>query len=378
MNFNSPTIVDTHYKNMDMNRVSTPSSKNYRVNYIINDNTDKETNKYSIQEKRSEPHIINIAPNERWGYFFFFLAAVLFGVAAFQIKYLAMTYPADFSPNGFMIWRSTSICLLGLLMILKNQERLISPLAVKNRFWFIMRTFGNYISFVFLIGCMLELRAATASCFSSMYPILVLIFSIFILKEKFYIRYLIGLVLCLAGALMIITNDKKITVENAGETIILEDSIKIHEHTHNSDANFIRGIFCGTFHVMTLSLVVLATKILAVENLGPNEQCFYLGASNALAGFIASFFVHDTLGRNPLYISLSLFNGGIFYIATICLVRSMKGIAINKLTPLTYFTTITVFILGILCFNEPCYLTDMLGSLMIVLFNAYNSLYPVK
>jgi drug/metabolite transporter (DMT)-like permease len=367
--------IDEDYKFTDLNRLSTSHSKSPLMDKLIKQNSidlGKDLHNTSVDFQT-----YHATPSERNCILLFLLCSVLFGIAGFQIKYLAINFPHDFNNNGFMLWRSVSIFIISYVMAKKNGDRIIPPQYVRNRFWFSVRTFGNYISFIFYINCLLELRAATASCFTSMYPLLVLIFSIFILKEKFYTRYLVGLAICLVGALMIVTNDKKLS-ENGKDILISHEDSDIVEIVNRDSGRFITGVCYGLAHLVSIALVVIGAKVISVENLNTNEQCFYIGLTNGLAGLTVSCFLPYGLGFNPIYLAFCFMNGGIFYLATMCLTKSLKGIALNKVTPLSYFTTLTIFTLGVLVFGEPCYFTDIIGSLMIVIFNAFNSMFPVK
>jgi drug/metabolite transporter (DMT)-like permease len=369
---NEKKITESDYKLIDINRLSTIDSKSPLLN-------NRHSNEIILPSKQSQTdfQIFKNVLSERNCILLFLLCSILFGFAGFQIKHLALIYPNDFNINGFMVWRSMSILTIAFIMAKKNGERIILPQHVQNKFWFSIRTFGNYLSFIYYINCLLELRAATASCFTSMYPLLVLIFSIFILKEKFYMRYLIGLTVCLIGALLIVTNDKKLSDEGK-DIFVSHDDSDISEIVNKDSGRFMRGVCYGIVHLITISLVVIGAKVISVENLNTNEQCFYIGLTNCLAGLVGSLFFPFNLGHNSAYIILTILNGAIFYLATMCLTKSLSGIALNKVTPLSYFTTLTVFTLGVFVFGEPCYFTDLIGSLMIVVFNAFNSMFPVK
>ena len=51
---------------------------------------------------------------------------------------------------------------------------------------------------------------------------------------------------------------------------------------------------------------------------------------------------------------------------------------INKYMPITYLNIVFIFIFGFLFFGEKIYITDIIGSLMILGFQIYNVIFPVK
>lgn len=51
---------------------------------------------------------------------------------------------------------------------------------------------------------------------------------------------------------------------------------------------------------------------------------------------------------------------------------------VSKFFPTTYIQAIFVFILGFLIFGEKFFVTDLIGSLLIVSFHIYNWYRPIK
>ena len=51
---------------------------------------------------------------------------------------------------------------------------------------------------------------------------------------------------------------------------------------------------------------------------------------------------------------------------------------VSKFSPTTYIQAIFVFILGFLIFGEKFFVTDLIGSLLIVSFHIYNWYRPIK
>jgi drug/metabolite transporter (DMT)-like permease len=325
------------------------------------------------------PHL-----SEKTAFLVFLLSNIIFGLGAFHIKFISKQYPNDFNSNGFLVWRSLGLWTLGIFMIkAKTNEHIIKIWEVKNKFWFIVRTAGNYFAVMFFVLSMMELRAATVSCISAMHPILVLVFSIIILKDKFYIRYLFGLLLCFSGAVLIIGNEKKPPQPHIEDIITpFDDEIAPIVDIASSEMDvlrFIRGIAFGGFHLILLALVVIGLKVIAVEKISANVQCLYLGLINMSIGFV-SHCLHPMfrVSFNPGFVFACYCNGGSFFLGTTLYVEAIKGVSINKVSPLSYFGTLTVFFMGVVVMGEPVFLTDMIGSSLIIAFNAYNSLVPLK
>ena len=110
------------------------------------------------------------------------------------------------------------------------------------KMWFLIRVLGIYISFLLFLSSLLYLRAATTSCISSANPLIVIFLSIFILKKKFYWRYLIGVIVCFIGSAMILLNDR---TEN-------KSSVK---------QDFKKAAIYITIHVFYLSFCIFGQKV---------------------------------------------------------------------------------------------------------------------
>ena len=116
--------------------------------------------------------------------------------------------------------------------------------------------------------------------------------------------------------------------------------------------------------------------MLCKDHMTPEVQTFYLGFFTALQAFI--FLLFDfKLGLNLIYIIYCFSNGLIFCLVNILCTEAMGNIAISKYLPLTYFATVFIFILGWIVLGERVYFTDIVGSLLIVGFQIYNSWFPV-
>jgi drug/metabolite transporter (DMT)-like permease len=317
--------------------------------------------------------------SERMCILFYFLANVLFGLNTFQIKLVAKVYPEGFNANSFFTWRSIFLIPISIAGIRYTGERITRLNEVKNKFWFYCRTLLQFFSIIFLVNCMLELRASTASCISSMHPILVLIFSIILLKERFYTRYLVGLVICCYGAMLIVLNERAPASQPHIDDLTLDDDLVPlpGQITEVDNLKFVRGLGYGAFHLLAVTLVVIGIKVVSLEKISTNVQCFYLGIFNTLQGFLFALFGFP-LSLNPMFIFNLFINAVLVYFGTYFQVQSLKYISVNKVSPLTYICTLTVFVLSVLLLGESIFLTDIIGSMLILSFNVYNSAFPIK
>ena len=73
-----------------------------------------------------------------------------------------------------------------------------------------MRTNANFFGVACITMSLWYLRASTAIMIQNIHPIIVMILSHFVLHEKFYFRYIIGIIMCFSGSSIIVLNEKKL------------------------------------------------------------------------------------------------------------------------------------------------------------------------
>ena len=159
----------------------------------LNDNeqnkSDKEKFLLNIEEVKSTTSSTSSKSlrREHWA---IFLAVVCHFIWALGVLVMKIaSYRDKFSPNNFSMWRSVFMSIVTYISVKYYTKSEMNEINVKM--WFLIRVLGIYISFLLFLSSLLYLRAATTSCISSANPLIVIFLSIFILKEKFYWRYLI-------------------------------------------------------------------------------------------------------------------------------------------------------------------------------------------
>ena len=298
--------------------------------------------------------------NERFAIIIGILSQFVWAVNSIQLKTYKSFFPKDFSNNSLVFWRSLPIWGLGFYFCRQKNIRIKPLSAIKHKFWFITRSFGNYFTIFLWIQILNYLRVSTGQVISGCFPILVIFLSIPILHEKFYFRYIIGVLICIFGSGIIIMNEKN---PEAAKTQL--------------NSNVYLGVFFAMCHLVFYGLSNLAQKILCKENLSADEQNYYLGEYNTLpALFFCIIEAHFGLG-SILYILYAISNGlFLFYLGNYLQTKALEYIAVSKFMPITYMNTVFVFILGSTVLGEKVFLTDILGAGLIIGFQLYNFYYP--
>ena len=91
--------------------------------------------------------------------------------------------------------------------------------------------------------------------------------------EKFYMRYLLGVLLCIFGSSIIILNDR--TPE--AKTQIINDNVFV-------------GILLAIINVTFLALSQVGQKVLTKEGMDIHLQAFYFSFFNVVPSFFVSLF----------------------------------------------------------------------------------------
>lgn len=306
---------------------------------------------------------------ESFSLFLFACSIACYGISNFQLKLIQISYGSEYDVFSFGLWRNLSLTLI-IYGIIKYKNLEIIPLErIQNKFWFGVRTLGQYASLCFFMLSLENLRVGTANCFVSMNPAAVVIISTLLLKEKFHIRYIIGICVCFCGVLLIISNESKTPNSKNSQSEIVE--------LPSNTMGIIFSSFWGIMNLITIGSVSVASKFLYKENFGHENQCYYIGLSNFLASIVFCF-LQGKLCINSGFIISSMLNSMFFLLATYLNILAVKGVDLNKTTPLNYISIVVCTFLAVIFLSEPLFFTDFLGSLVILGYNVYNSMNPVK
>jgi drug/metabolite transporter (DMT)-like permease len=146
----------------------------------------------------------------------------------------------------------------------------------------------------------------------------------------------------------------------------------------NSTSKLFFGTIFGICNVIVVGLLNISVKVITCENIHTHVQCYYVGFTNSILGFIHIFLIEGKFKISFWYFIFSFSNGSLYYLANLSIIEGYKHIQVSKTSPLAYLTTLTVFILGVLILSEPIYFTDFLGSALILSYNVYYAWVPAE
>lgn len=292
------------------------------------------------------------------------LSVVTNGINHFHFKYMKKVVGDGYNDYSFTIWRCLFIILTNYSMMKYKKETLTPFSQLKGNVWFWIRVIIQFVALETMLLLVTFFRVSTATCFISMAPLAIIIMSTVLLHEKFYMRYVYGLAICFSGVLLIVLNEKK------------ENATGIKDEPPMSLGHLICGFFCGLSQLMAVAVHKVSSKVLIKQKIDINTQLMYPSMACIILSIIFIPLTGKDFKCDFLLIFHSFLNCLIWLLSTILTLVSFKGIDLIKTTAIGYINIITVFILGIVFLGEKIFLTDVIGSLLILGFNIYNTMYP--
>ena len=302
--------------------------------------------------------LLNRRKNEQFAYTLAIICQLLWAFNGVQMKTFRRYFPEVYSDNTVLFWRMFTASIIGYSICKYNNIHIQRHSELKHLNWFLLRNATGYIFIICWIKMYSYFRVSTITVIGGVTPFLIIILSVFFLKEKFYMRYIFGILICIFGSTIIIFNDRK--PQSKGQIL---------------DSNIFVGILFSIGNVCLVSLSCIGQKVLTKEGMEIDLQNFYFGVYNAVPAFIFSI-IFGEFTTNIKYILYVSSNGLVFYLANYINTLSFKYIAISKLQPISYLCIVFTFILSAIILGEPVFFTDIVGAAIIICFQYYNYINP--
>ena len=297
--------------------------------------------------------------NEKFAYILAIITQVLWALNGVQMKTFRNFFPDYYSDNTVLFWRMFLVTIFGYSICKYKKVHIQSHSELKHLYCFLLRNATAYIFIICWIKMYKYFRVSTISVIGGVTPLIIIILSVFLLNEKFYMRYILGVGLCIIGSAIIIFNDRK----PQSKAQIIDDNIFI-------------GILFGIGNISLVSLSVIAQKVLTKEGMDIDLQNYYFGLYNCVPAFIFSVLLGEFSLSNLKYVLYVSSNGLIFYLANYLSIISFKYIAVSKLQPISYLCIVFTFIFCAILLGEPVFFSDIVGAAIIISFQYFNFINP--
>jgi len=137
------------------------------------------------------------------------------------------------------------------------------------------------------------------------------------------------------------------------------------------------GIGLGLSSCIVLSGQNISAKVLLNEKMENDEQIYYISLLTIIFSLIYIILFESFEPVLDIKINLMNIISGVYYFIWMNLyLYSIKNIDLSKLTGISYISTLMSFILSSLFLGEHVFLTDVLGSIIVLCYNIYNAKYP--
>ncbi len=296
---------------------------------------------------------------EKFAYLLGILTQFLWALNGVQMKTFRRYFPDYYTDHHVLFWRLFIVVIIGYSACKYKRVHIQSLSELKHLNWFLCRNATGYFFIFCWLRTYLYFRVSTISVIGGTVPLVVIVLSVLLLGEKFYMRYIIGVLLCICGSAIIILNDKK----PQAKTQILNDNVFV-------------GLLFGLGNICLSSLSNVAQKVLTKEGMDIDLQVYYFGVFNCIPSLIVGFLIGEFNKFNLKYVLYVSTNGLVFYSATYLNTVCLKYIAVSKFQPITYLMIVFTFILCAILLGEPVFFTDVIGAAIIICFQYYNFKFP--
>ena len=349
----TPNNKDEYYEDLNNEQQNSP------VNPLL-------ARKYSVASNSSN-YSVRVR-NEYIGYIFGTIGIFFQAFGTFYTKIMQRVYPDDFHTIQFLLIRALMLLCLAFFHSYYTQHKIEKFFDLKQKFWFFIRTNVNFFAVSTFTMSLWYLRTSTAQILSTLTPLVVLVLSYFVLKEKLHLRYLIGTLMCLTGAIIIVSNEKK-----AGNN----NNNKNKNNNSFISANTLIGVGFGLINCVAMALVNVSNKILVKNKILIDTQMFYVGIATFSYSFICLMFdfkFSKKFGLNFMYFT----HGLTFYGFNLFFNEALKRAPLAKLIIIQYLNVVFIFILIFLFLNEKIFFSDILGAAIMMSYMIYNTMNPLK
>ena len=335
------------------------NDKNIKEKFLENqenNNNENLTSKFDITSSNYSK-----LEKEKYGMLIAAISVLINSCQQIYTKIIQKNFPEDFRTVQFLFLRSFTLFFLALIHSYTMKEKIMNLMDIPSKKWFFMRTNANFFGMASMTIALWYLRASTTVIIQNIHPLIVLIMSFLVLKEKFHMRYIYGIIICFLGVLITVLNESKIKVNNTIEVTTIGRNI---------------GLFFCCIDLFCISSVRVANKIMVNKKVPITTQMCYVSLCTMTYSSIYTLFFGG-LCLKIGFLLMCLFHGVLNYLGNVTMNISLQHCPLSKVILIQYLNVVYIFILSFIFLNEKIFLSDLLGAFFIVSFMLYNSYYPL-
>jgi drug/metabolite transporter (DMT)-like permease len=235
------------------------TDKNIKENFL--EKQENNNNENLIEKIEIVTNTYPKIENEKYGMLIAALSVLIGSCQQIYTKIIQKTFPEDFRTVQFLFLRSFTLFFLAIFHSYIMKEKIMRLRDIPSKKWFFMRTNANFFGVACMTLALWYLRASTTVIIQNIHPLIVLLMSFLVLKEKFYMRYIYGIIICFLGVLITVLNESKIKVNNTIEVTTAGRNI---------------GLFFCCIDLFFISSVRVANKIMVNKKVPITTQMCYV------------------------------------------------------------------------------------------------------
>ncbi len=253
--------------------------------------------------------------------------------------------------HQFLFWSSlVSFVVLAMTVFVSGKANFIFQYTIKEWLWFsFLGLLGTYIYYLFLYLGYSKASGMEVLVIQYTWPILIVIFSIFILNEGLTYKKCLAVFFGFIGVLLVLTkgNLANVSINNPSVIVLVA-----------------AGAAC-------FALFLVFSKKVNREPLGVVTVYFFVACIAALGSMLSfSEFALPTASEVPAILINGIIVNGFSYVFWVLALKSTEA---SYLAPFIFITPILSAIYLILFFNEPIIPAYGIGLVFVVLGGLVNS-----
>jgi len=327
-------------------------------------NNNSKTISDHISEKLSS--IKSFLKKERIGTIYCIIAQFIWTLNNVILKLITRNYKSKFTNRSYLISRGIAIIILSYLCGMHFDKKIykLTDFEPQMRKCLLIRANLSFFGMCFWLLAVYYLRISTCQIIASLSPILLIFFGVFFLNEKFYQRYIFGVILGIVGSCIIILNENKLANEKKKEN-------------DSNVSDVVKGLLSMAANITITGIIQVVNKIMATKKISLYAQLFYFGIFHTTYGFLWMLITSDF--DYPFgYLLLCSSQAILFVLGNYYNYIGLKLIDLNKISLIQYTAIVFVLLLGILILREQIFFSDVIGSAIIVSFMVYQVFNPIR
>ena len=341
-------------------------------NQLYKKNSEEEKNNkkdqiISIEDKISEANwsIKSFSKRERMGFLYCLIAQFIWTTNSVYVKFITQYFRSRFKNKTFLFPRGLAIILISYLLGRNYDGKIykLSEFPSKIQICLLTRANVSFFGMCFWLVAVYNLRITTCQIISTLNPIVLVYFGVIFLKEKYYSRYAVGIILGIIGSSIIVLNENKINEKE--------------QESNTNYSNVFIGLLSMAANILLSGAIGVVNKIMADKKISLFTQLFYFGIFHSLYSFLWMLFTND-FDYTILYFFLCAAHACLFYLGNYFNYIGLKLIDLSKTSLLQYTKIIFVFLLGSLLLGEKVFFSDIVGSVIIISYMIYHVINPIK